>query len=119
VSEQSNHHYVPQFYFRYFSTDGNSICLVNRLTGVAVRQASICGQASKKNFYGEKEVEKALAVVEGDSSASLRKLIEARDSAALAPEDVDGVLGWVALQRSRTVAARNTGQPMHDKMLRI
>jgi len=119
MSEQSNHHYVPQFYFRYFSTDGKSICLVNRLTRLAVRQASIRGQASKTNFYGEKEVEKALAVVEGDSGASLRKLIEARDPATLAPEDVDRVLGWVALQRSRTVAARDTGQPMHDKMLRM
>lgn len=117
MSEHSNHHYVPQFYFRYFSTDGKSICLVSRMTGVLVRQASIRGQASKANFYGDKEVEKALAAIEGGCSASLRKLIETGDPAALAPEDVDGILGWVALQRSRTMAARDTGQPMHDKML--
>lgn len=119
MSERDNHHYVPQFYFRYFSTDGKSICLLTRATGATVRQASIRGQASKSRFYGRDEVEKALGDIEGACSSALRKLVEHRNPTQLGQEDVRLILTWLALQRSRTMAARHIGQPMHDRFLRL
>ena len=53
MSALRNHHFVPQFYFRRFSTDGKSICLLTRATGKTVRQATIKGQASKIGYYGD------------------------------------------------------------------
>lgn len=119
MSERGNHHFVPQFYFRFFSTDGKSICLLNRSSGATVSQASIRGQASKSRFYGTDEIEKALGNLEGACSASLRKLIDLMNPARLPQDDVVLILTWLVLQRSRTMSARQMSQPMHDKMLRL
>jgi len=119
VAERDNHHFVPQFYFRCFSTDGRSICLLNRATGALVRQASIRGQASKSKFYGSQEVEKALGDLEGTCSAALRALLQSRNPAALDDKAIMLVLTWLTLQRSRTIAARHASKPMHDKLLRL
>ena len=56
MGELRNHHYVPQFYFRRFSQDGHSICLLTRATGKTVALAPIKGQASKVGYYGAEEV---------------------------------------------------------------
>lgn len=119
MSVRDNHHYVPQFYFRYFSTDSKSICLLHRANGATIQQASIRGQASKSKFYGRDEIERALGDIEGACSSALRKLIEHRDPVRLDAQDVTLILTWLALQRSRTMAARHMGQPMHDKMLKL
>jgi hypothetical protein len=59
MSALRNHHYVPQFYFRRFSGDQKSICLLTRSTGKTVPRAPIKGQASKIGYYGDEEVESA------------------------------------------------------------
>ncbi|MES9854743.1 MAG: DUF4238 domain-containing protein [Candidatus Thiodiazotropha sp. L084R] len=41
--KKSNQHYVPQFYFRYFSGDGKSICVLNRTSGEQIRCSSTKG----------------------------------------------------------------------------
>lgn len=119
MSERGNHHYVPQFYFRYFSTNSRSICLLNRASGATIPEASVRGQASKSRFYGKDEVERALGNVEGACSGALRKLVEHRDPMRLDHQDVTLILTWLALQRSRTMAARHMGKPMHDKVLKL
>lgn len=119
MHKKRNQHYIPQFYFRFFSTDGKSICLVRREDGSDVKQAAIRGQASRKNFYGNNEVEKRLAAIEAQCSSSLRKLIEAGDTQNLELQDALRVTAWLALQRSRTAAAREAGRPMQDKLLRL
>lgn len=75
MAEKTNQHFVPQFYFRFFSNDGKSICMLNRKNGNAVNTAQIEGQASKKYFYGENlETENFLAETEGFFSSVLKKL---------------------------------------------
>jgi hypothetical protein len=55
------HHFVPQFYLRNFSSDGRRINLFNFKLGRAVMGTSIKHQCSKHNFYGfAPDLEKAL-----------------------------------------------------------
>jgi len=74
MSKKVNQHYVPQFYFRYFSENGKSICVLNRDSGKAIKSASIKGQASKKYFYGDSDVEDRLSEIDGLFSTALRQI---------------------------------------------
>ena len=119
MATRKNHHFVPQFYFRRFSSDGRSICALMRGTGHVVRRASIKGQASKDWFYGSVEAESALSEIEGHCSAALRELAALKDPTQLSAEHIEGLLIHLTLQRSRTEAARVAGQPIHDKMAQL
>ena len=114
-----NHHYVPQFYFRRFSRDGKSIAMLSRSSGKVVPQAAIKGQASKTGYYGDEEVESALAELEGAAAAALRRLDDASSPLAMSDEDIEFILIHLSLQRSRTEAARQYGKALHDKFTRL
>lgn len=114
-----NHHYVPQFYFRRFSFDEKSICLLTRPTGKVVARAPIKGQASKIGYYGDEEVEKALSEIEGACAAALRSLDQVQDPQLLADDDVTLVLTHLTLQRTRTETARQNGKAFHDKLQQL
>lgn len=119
MSTRKNHHFVPQFYFRLFSQDGRSISVLHRQSGKVIASAPIKGQACKAWFYGDDTAEDALSQVEGACSAALRELAALRNPADLSAESVELVLVWLALQRSRTKAARQSGQPMHDRFAQL
>lgn len=119
MSNRKNHHFVPQFYFRRFSTDGKSVCAITKATGQLIAQAPIKSQASKNNFYGTPEVENVLGEIEGECSKTLRTLSELADPAMLDDDDVSRLLMYIALQRSRTMSARTNGQPFQDKIARL
>lgn len=119
MSKRKNHHFVPQFYFRRFSSDGRSICVLPRASGKAFRTGSIKAQASKDWFYGSDEVEASLSRIEGESSHALRALAEQRNPTELSQEYVDVLLAWLGVQRARTEAARQQSKPMNDKMLQM
>lgn len=119
LSAGKNHYYVPQFYFRRFSPDGKSVCGLVRSKGALFAGAPIKGQASKTLFYGDSEVEKALAQLEGICSAALRALDGVGN-----PEKLDEGTQWellmhLALQHSRTQAARQASQPMQDRLMQL
>lgn len=119
MSKRKNHHFVPQFYFRRFSGDERSICVLSRADGKVVRTASIKTQASKNWFYGSEEVEALLGRMEGDGSHALRALAEQRDPTKLPEEHLNVLFAWLGLQRARTEAARQQSKPMNDKMLQM
>jgi hypothetical protein len=119
MSTRKNHHFVPQFYFRFFSGDSRSISVLHRHTGRVIASAPIRGQACKAWFYGDDIAEDALSQVEGACSAALRELAALRNPADLPAESVELVLIWLALQRSRTKAARQSSQPMHDRFAQL
>lgn len=54
-TDKANQHYVPKFYLRYFSFEGNhkEIGLFNRSRNLFLRRAKLKTQASKKYFYGQ------------------------------------------------------------------
>ncbi|HEY4084151.1 MAG TPA: DUF4238 domain-containing protein [Burkholderiaceae bacterium] len=114
-----NHHYVPQFYFRRFSADAKSICLLTRATGKTVARASIKGQASKIGYYGDEEVEKALGEIEGACCAALHRLDQVENPLLLSEDEIDLFLVHLTLQRTRTEAARQNSKAFQDKMARL
>jgi hypothetical protein len=119
MSDRKNHHFVPQFYFRRFSADGKSVCVITKATGKLIAHAPIKSQASKNNFYGSPEIENVLGEIEGECSATLRALTSLSDPSALDDEDVSRLLLYIALQRSRTMTARMNGQNFQDKLARL
>lgn len=119
MSNRKNHHFVPQFYFRRFSQDEKSICVLAKATGQLIEKASIKSQASRNNFYGSDEVESALGTIEGACSATLRNLAALENPSQLEESDISNLLVHIALQRSRTMSARTNAQPFQDKMARL
>ena len=90
MAERKNHHYVPKFYFRRFSKDEKSICLLRREGGQAVPSAAIKHQASKNKFYERDDVEKALGEVEGQASEALKQLAAVQSPMELSEEAMHG-----------------------------
>jgi hypothetical protein len=74
MTEKLNHHFVPQFYFRFFSLNGRSIHLARICDGRVIRDASIRGQCARRRFYGSREVEDALCTVESKHAHVLSQL---------------------------------------------
>jgi hypothetical protein len=119
MTTRKNHHFVPQFYFHFFSGDENCINVLHRATGRVHTKAPIKGQACKKLFYGSDTIESALGIMEGAASTALTRLIELQNPMLADHEQIEVVLAWIALQRARTQAARQADQLAQDKMLRL
>lgn len=119
MADSANQHYVPQFYFRGFSSDGRSVCALNRRDGTTIRVASIKGQASKKYFYGDAEAEKKLQQVDGLFSDVVKRFRECSTFDEFSGEDYYILLQNIMLQRSRTMSARSRSKAMQDRLLQL
>lgn len=119
MADSANQHYVPQFYFRGFSADYRSVCVLNRSTGKTIPIASIKGQASKKYFYGDADVEKRLQQVDGAFSGIVRRFRECRTFDELSSDDYYVLLQNIMLQKSRTMSARSRSKAMQDRLLQL
>jgi hypothetical protein len=118
MSNRKNHHFVPQFYFRRFSSDERSICALTKTAGALIEKASIKSQASRDNFYGSAEIESALGDIEGACSATLRNLETLNNPMRLDAADFSNLLLHLSLQRTRTLSARENMQPIQDNLIR-
>lgn len=102
---KTNHHFVPQFYLRNFSSAPGSICLINITKEFAVQFASIRGQCYRKKFYGETdELENVLAAIEDDVAPLIRAVIQGMPVRRHSNAHVL-LLNFIALQFLRTRAA--------------
>lgn len=119
MGQKSNQHYVPQFYFRFFSNDKKSICVLHRKNGSVFPSASIKGQASRHNFYGGEDIENLLSKLEMEFSAALRKLKDCKNINEINLDEYHLILQAIIFQRSRTLTARNKSELMFNKMLKL
>jgi hypothetical protein len=119
MASRKNHHFVPQFYFRFFTGEDNCINVLRRENGRIHNGGPIKGQACKKLFYGSDSIESALGIMEGAAATALKALIALQNPMLADDEQVGIVLAWLALQRARTQAARDSDQPAQDRMLRL
>jgi hypothetical protein len=119
MADKANQHFVPQFYFRYFSENKKSICVLNRKNGKPINNASIKEQASKKHFYGAKEIENDLSKIEGEFSYILNKVKTSRSFKSLTSMDYQILIQNIALQKSRTMSARKKSKKIQDHMHRL
>ena len=119
MAQKANQHFVPQFYFRYFSENGKSICALNRDKGTVIESASIKGQASKKYFYGDADIEDRLSEIEGLFSDALREIRVSFSFEDCTPENYVLLLQNIMLQKSRTMSARKKSKAMQDRLLQL
>lgn len=119
MGQKANQHYVPQFYFRFFSSDKKSICVLHRGNGSVFPSGSIKGQASRHNFYGGKDIEDLFSKLEMEFSSALRKIKDCQDVNEINYNDYHVVLQAILFQRSRTLTARSKSELMFNKLLKL
>jgi len=83
MSNNKNQHFVPQFYFRFFSKNDSRIALLQKKTGNIIYSAPISGQCSKNFFYDSVENEKYLSSLEQCIRKILNELANIEDTAQL------------------------------------
>jgi hypothetical protein len=115
MANKANQHYVPKFYFKYFSQDGKSICVLNKKDGHTSQSAPIRGQASKKYFYGDAEIEGVLEQFDTLFSSALQQIRSDLCFEKCTPENYALLMQHLALQRFRTMKDRQNSKPMDDK----
>ena len=121
MSQNKNHHFVPQFYLREFSVSENrkQIGVFNIETEVFVQAGNIKFQASKKNYYGkDSKLEKELARIEGFIATSLAEIIKAKDLPRRNTDSHFNLLAFVVLSFLRTTVNENTLNESTDQMIK-
>jgi hypothetical protein len=104
-------HYVPKFYLKNFSSNGK-IGIYNLKTRNFFRRSyrALC---SKKYFYSkESKFEQAISPLEGRYSKAIQRLIKAKDTSKLDPDDFCALLSFVVFQNSRTSREKHNSQKM-------
>lgn len=119
MANNSNHHYVPKFYFRNFSEDGRRISVLLRSSGRVIPNATIKGQASKKNFYGDVEVERTLAVLEKSFSEAVRHFRRNSNFEEAPNELYAYLIGSALTQKVRTLTDRRIRKAAGDRMYQL
>jgi hypothetical protein len=73
-----NQHYIPKFYLRNFSVEGNDkqIGVFNITNEIFIQRAKLKTQGSKKFFYGKDgKIENSLSIIEDKLANSINKII--------------------------------------------
>lgn len=116
---KNNQHYVPQFYFRFFSADKKSICVLNKKNGNTYPSSPIRNQASRNKFYGNDDIENAFCEMEGHFSRILRKMGNCNSFKDVLADEYLLLLQSIVFQRTRTLASRNNMQPLNNELMRV
>jgi hypothetical protein len=77
-TDKKNQHYIPKFYLRNFSYDGNKkeIGVFNIFNKFYVKKAKLRSQGSKNFFYGiDGKIENILADIEGNLAVLIKNII--------------------------------------------
>jgi hypothetical protein len=118
VPSNKRHHYVPAFYLRRFSSDGNSINLYNIPSSRRVEGANLRRQCYRNYMYGaDPALERGLAGAEGELAALLRKMDQYRDVPPPFTPDHVALALYFAMQESRTQYAADQMDEMHDQLV--
>ncbi len=120
MADCANQHYVPQFYFRNFSTTGRTIGTLLTRRGTIIPCASIKGQCARQNFYGSKDLERLFSQVELQQSAGIRAALEVawkKGAPFFSPEELAWFFEAVVFQRGRTALEIEKTFPAREKFL--
>lgn len=117
--KKKNQHFVPQFYFRFFSADGKSISLIKKKDGECKSVAPIRSQSSGSFFYGSVDVEDALSKLEGQLKSVLAKMKDCKNLKDFLPDERLLVFIAIVFQHERTLAARTKMQPAYNHLMRL
>jgi hypothetical protein len=119
MAERVNQHYVPQFYFRHFSVNCNTVGMILVRDGRTFTRAPIKGQCSRKNFYGSKELESLFGELESQHCVAIRAALEVSNKATaefFSFEELCDFFDAIAFQRARTATEVAKIAPALEKM---
>jgi hypothetical protein len=118
VPANKRHHYVPAFYLRRFSTDGNSINLYNIPSSRRVLRASLRRQCYRNYMYGaDPTLERMLAGAEAEIARLFRE-IDTHQNVPPPLSEAHGALALhFAMQESRTRYAAEAVDEIHDRLV--
>lgn len=103
MADNKKHHFVPQFYLRFFSKDGKTVSVLNAKRGKVFHSAPLRSQCYRDYFYGKDgDHEKALSVFEGEAAQSLKKMIVNEAPPQENGRDYCCILLYIAIQANRT-----------------
>ena len=109
-------HFVPQFYFRFFSEDDKNIGIFN-LKRKNHFNGAFENQSAKNFFYSENtEIEKSFFPIEGKFNEILKKLISAKFS-SLDSRDYLELLRFITFQFDRTELSKKASKDSTQKFV--
>ncbi|MFS8149738.1 DUF4238 domain-containing protein [Vreelandella titanicae] len=114
MTDKQNQHFVPQYYFRNFSTDEKSIRMLVKSSGKIVLNAPIGTQASRNKFYGSREIEKKVTEFDNKYSAVFSKVISHVNDKELTHHSFMGMMESLCFQELRTLNERKSKAPLMD-----
>lgn len=118
-------HYVPRFYLRHFSQDGNRVYMFDKEGNGSTKLIGINDVAQEKYFYdlgkpGQRNpiLEKTLAKIEAEFALDMVKVLELLEQ-RIAPDDYMVSLAMLmVITELRTKATRNWVVNMHLDVIR-
>lgn len=117
---KENHHYVPQFYLRYFSNNNRNINTYINKKCKYISNANIRKQGSKKKMYGDtEEIENMLMQIEYKASIILNNI---RQNLWVPSKDSDRyheLLLFIMLSISRVTKEAENSEATIDKIAKI
>ena len=117
-SEPKEHHFVPQFYLRAFGNGGKSIRLFNIARRQHVAGAPIKSQCARHKLHAFRPgLEQTLATLEGAAATAIRSIVNAEQAPAPPSTEWQDAIGFMALQKVRTVRAIQSVETLTDFML--
>lgn len=114
-------HYIPQFYLKNFSQDGERVHIYDRAKGDKgeMRYQTTIQVAHENHFYTyqtkkgtKKNLEALLGQFEGDAAAIIEKVHRER---TLTPEEKEKLALFVGFLYTRTPAFKHKSEEMHTK----
>ncbi len=115
MAENKNQHFVPEFYFKFFSEDDETI-RGYFLKSKKHYKGHFSNQASKNYFYSQNtEIEKSFSPIEGRFNAVLKKIIETDSFLGMKDLDYLEMLRFISFQYSRTEYSKKRANDFIDK----
>src|SRR5262249_8641159 len=109
-------HYVPKFMLRRFSSDaeGKQISIINKRSKRLITNASLRDQCYRDNFYGDTEIEREIAKLEGSFAEIIDTIIS---SESIHLRDTQNICTMIMLQMVRTLRSEEQMNEMTDKLV--
>jgi hypothetical protein len=120
VAERQNQHFVPQYYFRFFSENGTQISSILKKDGRFIPTAPIRRQCAGHKFYGSTELESDFSALESKHAKAHRAAIDVawnNRREFFSDDEYRGLLQVIMFQRSRTLLEIEKQSPFQCQML--
>lgn len=117
MSEPKNHHFVPQFYLRNFSSNKKQLNLYNFARNQFITKATISGQCYRRKLHSfEPGLEKKLGDMETAASPIIRSVMEKKVLPALHTDAWRDLLIFLVFQKARTTRSIHSVDAMNEFM---